>query len=156
MAAIFVVGALSHLLQTRFLLNRPKLSMSRLSPVNWFGSVFSTRGFSQLTISAPKIIVGLSAGLLSVWSYRESIFSLGGMPTDVFAGSLLNITAAAAMSVAGSLLACSLVDYAMQWFGFQQRNRLTDQELREEIRGQTGDPQIAKIRHQRMREIRGG
>jgi len=121
MAAIFVVGAVSHLLQTRFLVNRPKLSVSRLSPLNWFGNVFSLRG----------------------------------MPTDVFAASLLNITGTAAISVAGSLLACSVVDYAVQWFSFQQRNRLTDQELREEIRGQTGDPQVAKVRHQRMREITG-
>ena len=59
----------------------------------------------------------------------------------------------AGMSVAVSLLVCSIFDYAVQWYGFRQRNRMTDQELREEIRGQTGDPQIARTRHQRMREI---
>lgn len=75
------------------------------------------------------------------------------MPTDAFAASLLRITSMTGMSVAVSLLVCSVFDYAIQWYGFQQRNRITDQELREEIRRQTGGPQIARIRHQRMREI---
>ena len=153
MVAIFVIGALAHLLQTRFLINRPKLSIAGSGGQGWFGSVFSFEGMASLTITAPKILIGLGAGALSIWSYRESIFSLGGMPTDALAASLSRIIGTAGLSVAVSLLACSVFDYGVQWYRFQQRNRLTEQEMREELRGQTGDPQIAKIRHQRMREM---
>lgn len=156
LVAIFVVGTLGHLLQTRFLVNRPKLSPERISPMTWFGNIFSIRGLGQFTISFPKILVGLGAGVGTIWIYRESIFALGGMPTNLFAASLLKITSITGMSVAVSLLFCSLFDYAIHWYGFQQRNRMTDQELREEIRGQSGDPQVARIRHQRMREITHG
>ena len=150
LVAIFVIGALAHLLQTRFLINRPKLSVGGQS---WFSSVFSFEGMASLTITAPKILIGLGAGGLSIWAHRASIFSLGGMPTDALAASLSRIIGASGLSVAVSLLACSVFDYGMQWYRFHQRNRLTDQEMREELRGQTGDPQIAKIRHQRMREM---
>lgn len=156
MLTLFVAGTLAHLLQTRFLVNRPKLSRSRARPENWFGNVFSFNGMTQLTISAPKILVGLCVGCLSIWWNREAIFSLGGMPTDALATALLRIIGIAGFCVGGTLLLCSLLDYGVQWYRFEQRNRLTDQELREELRGQTGDPQIAKIRHQRMREITHG
>lgn len=156
MLALFVVGAMAHLLQTRFLVNRPKLSKSRVRPEYWFGNVFSANGVTQLSISAPKILLGLVVGGLSLWWNRNAIFSLGGLPTDALATTLFQVVAIAGFSVGGTLLACSLFDYGLQWYRFEQRNRLTDQELREELHGQTGDPQIAKIRHQRMREITHG
>ncbi|QEG24181.1 EscU/YscU/HrcU family type III secretion system export apparatus switch protein [Mariniblastus fucicola] len=153
--SMFVIGTLAHVMQTRFLIKRPKISLSSISPTRWFGSIFSAKGFGQLIIASPKVLVALGVGAASVWSHRESIFMLGGMPTNLLASALLQITATVGISVAVSLLACSIVDYGMQWYGFQQRTRMTDQEMREEIRGQTGDPQIAKVRHQRMREITG-
>lgn len=156
LVSMFVIGTLAHLLQTRFLVNRPELSLSRMSPTRWFGSVFSLKGFSHLVISTPKILIAIAAGGTTLWIYRQSLFAPGGLPTNVFATSLLEITAISGMSVAVSLLACSVFDYGLQWYSFQQRTRMTDQELREEIRGQSGDPQIARVRHQRMREITRG
>jgi len=151
--SVFVIGTLAHLMQTRFLVKRPELSISNLSPMRWFGNLFSMSGFGQLIIAAPKAIVALGVGVASVWFHRDAIFMLGGMPTDLFAGALLKITSTIGITVAVSLLVCSVVDYGLKWLSFQNRTRMTDQELREEIRGQTGDPQIARIRHQRMREI---
>lgn len=153
MISVFVIGTLAHLTQTRFLVKRPEFSISNISPLRWFGNIFSMSGFGQLIIAAPKAVVALSVGVAAVWFDREAIFMLGGLPTNLFAGELLKVTATIGISVAVSLLLCSIVDYGIQWNSFQKRTRMTDQELREEIRGQTGDPQIAKIRHQRMREI---
>jgi flagellar biosynthetic protein FlhB len=153
LVSVFVIGTLAHMVQTRFLVKRPELSLSRMSPSRWFGSIFSLKGFSHLVISTPQILIALAAGGGTLWIYRGSLFALGGMPTNLFATSLLQISAISGMSVAVSLLACSVIDYGLQWRSFQLRTRMTDQELREEIRGQTGDPQIARIRHQRMREI---
>jgi len=151
--SVFVIGTLAHLMQTRFLVKRPEVSLSNISPGRWFGNIFSLSGFGQLVIAAPKALVALGVGTASVWFNRNAIFALGGMPTNHFAGELLKVTATVGISVAVSLLLCSILDYGLQWYKFSQRTRMTDQELREEIRGQTGDPQIARIRHQRMREI---
>ena len=153
LVSVFVIGTLAHLAQTRFLVKRPEVSISNLSPMRWFGNIFSMSGFGQLIIAAPKVLIALGVGVAAVWFHRESIFLLGGMPTNLLAGELLKITATIGISVAVSLLVSSVLDFGIQWMKFQQRTRMTDQELREEIRGQTGDPQIARIRHQRMREI---
>jgi len=153
MISVFVIGSLAHMLQTRFHVSRPEFSFSAVSGKRWFENLFSASSFGQVFIASPKAIVGLGVGAATVWALRESFFSLGNMPTNLLAGTLLRLTATVGMSVAVSLLFCSIVDYAMQWYSFNQRIRMTDQEMREEIRGQTGDPQIARIRHQRMREI---
>ena len=151
--AVFAIGTLAHLMQTRFLVKRPKLAISNISPMRWFTNIFSGAGFGKLIITAPKALVALGVGAAAVWLKRDAIFMLGSMPTNLFAEALLNITATIGISVAGSILVCSVLDYGIQWYSFQQRIRMTDEELREEIRGQTGDPLIARIRHQRMREI---
>lgn len=151
--AIFVIGTLAHMLQTRFHIGRPKFSFAAVVGKRWFENLFSASSFGKIFVATPKVLVSLGVGAATVWSLRESFFSLGNMPTNVLAAMLLRLTATVGMSVAISLLLCSFVDYAMQWYSFNQRTRMTDQEMREEIRGQTGDPQVARIRHQRMREI---
>ena len=153
MISVFVIGTLAHLVQTKFLLKRPEISITNLSPGRWFRNIFSMSGFGQMIISAPKALVAISVGVMAVWFNQDAIFMLGGMPTNLLAGSLLKITSTIGISVAVSLLVCSVLDYCIQWYSFQNRTRMTDQEMREEIRGQTGDPQIARIRHQRMREM---
>lgn len=151
--SVFVIGTMAHMVQTRFLVKRPEFSISNLSPMRWFGNIFSMSGFGQLIIAAPKALIALGVGIAAVWIQRDAIFILGGMPTNLFAGALLKVTATIGISVAVSLLVCSILDYGLQWLKFQQRTRMSDQELREEVRGQTGDPQIARIRQTRMREI---
>lgn len=153
LVAIFVVGTFAHMLQTRFLIKRPDVSTTNIGPRRWFGNVFSSTGVSQFLIATPKAAVALSVGVFTVWINRNAIFSLGGMPTNLLGVTILRLTAMVGMSVAITLLFCSGLDYLLHWYNFHRRNRMTDQELREEIRGQTGDPQIARIRHQRMREI---
>ena len=151
--SVFVIGTFAHMLQTRFHVGRPKFSFSTVSGQRWFENLFSASSFGQIIIASPKVLVSLGVGAATVWAFRESFFSLGNMPTNLLAATLLQLTATVGMSVAVSLLFCSVFDYALQWYSFNQRMRMTDQEMREEVRGQTGDPQIARIRHQRMREI---
>ncbi len=151
--SIFVIGTLAHMMQTRFHIGHPKYSFSAVTGQRWFENLFSATSFGQIFIASPKVIVSLGVGAATVWAMRESFFSLGHMPTNLLAATILRLTATVGMSVALSLLLGSVFDYAMQWYSFNQRTRMTDQEMREEIRGQTGDPQIARIRHQRMREI---
>lgn len=150
---IFVVGTLAHMLQTRFLVTRPKISFSAVVGKRWLENLFSFSTFGQIVMASPKVLLSLFVGATTVWAYRESFFELGSMPINQFAGELLKLTSTVSMSVALTLLACSVFDYGASLFSFNQRMRMTDEEMREEMRGQTGDPQITRIQHERMREI---
>jgi flagellar biosynthetic protein FlhB len=151
--SIFVLGTLAHTLQTRFLITRPKISFSAVVGKRWLENFFSFSTFGQIMMASPKVLLSLVVGATTVWAFKDSFFAMGSMPVNQFASSLLRLTTTVSMSVALTLLACSIFDYAAALLSFNQRMRMTDQEMREELRGQTGDPQIARIQHERMREI---
>ena len=48
-----------------------------------------------------------------------------------------------------------LADYGLAWFGRMRRLRMSDNELREEIRMQQGDPQTTERRRRIRREMTG-
>jgi flagellar biosynthetic protein FlhB len=54
--------------------------------------------------------------------------------------------------VALALLVTSVADYWLKFIGHQRRIRMTDQQLRDELRMQNGDPQI-HARRRRMNRI---
>jgi len=149
--AISVTGMLAHLVQTRFFVKFPSPTLEKVTGKQWFLRVFSFASLGQLAIAFPKLIFGLLAGAMTIWYQRDAFFSLGGQSTDAMAGSLLRLSATVGIAVALTLLACSVVDYWGQWLAWQKRMRMTDQELRDELRGQTGDPQVARVRQQQMR-----
>ena len=150
--SLSVIGMLAHLIQTQFLIRAPKISLSTVSGKRWFSRMFSFASVGQILFATPQAMIGLLTGGFTIWILRESFFALGGQPTDVMADSLFRLTAIVGFAVGISLFCCSLIDYGFRWFARWQRLHLTDQEMREERRGQTLDPQIARIQHDRMRD----
>ena len=152
--AISVTGMLAHTVQSRFFVKFPKPTLEKVTGQAWLKRTFSMASLGQIAMSFPKLIFALAAGAAAIWYQREAFFSLGGQPTDVMSGSTFRLAAIVGITVALTLLACSCFDFATRWFSWQHRLRMTDQELRDEMRGQTGDPQVERIRHQQMREFR--
>lgn len=150
---IFVVGSLAHLAQTQFLVSRPKLRVRAILGRQWMDNLFSFSTVGQFVMASPKILLSLGVAAAVIWVDQDSFFALGSTPVLLLPEALLSLTFNVSISVAATLLACSVFDYAANWVSLQQRLKMTDQEVREELRGQSGDPQIARIRHQRMREI---
>jgi flagellar biosynthetic protein FlhB len=152
---VFVIGTMANLVQTRFLIRAPRLSISPITGQQYLKNLFSFSTFGQIILSTPKVALALIAGAAVVWTQQETFFALGGMPTNLFASALRQQVALVSACVAGTLLICSLFDYAVKWFSMRRRLRMTDQEMRDELRGQSGDPQIARVRHLQMRSLSG-
>ena len=150
---VFVVGSLAHLAQTRFLVSRPKLRIRALFGKQWFENLCSFSTIAQFVMASPKVLASLGVAAVVIWVERNSFFNLGDMPVSLVPEAILDLTTHVGFSVALTLLACSVFDYIANWFSFQRRMKMTDHEIREELRGQTGDPQVARICQQRMREI---
>lgn len=151
--SVFVVGTLAHLVQMRMRVKFPRCSINRLTGVSWMRNLFSMSHMGTVLMALPRATVAIGAGATTIWLQRHNFYSLGALPADQFARVLLQLVATAGITVALSLLACAAIDYGMKFLAFQQRLRMTDQELREELRGQTADPQIARVQNQRMREL---
>lgn len=135
-----IIGIGSHWLQTGplFISKRITPDPTRLGPANWKRQVFSFGNLAYLLIGIPKIIIAGVVLAASTWAHRNDFFALANRPMDTMVTEMFHLILVVSIQVALALLVTSVADYAMKWTSHQRRIRMTDQELRDELRMQNG------------------
>jgi flagellar biosynthesis protein FlhB len=120
-----------------------ELKPERLNPGTNLQNIFSLRSATRLT----KSLVPVSALLVLSWGALKSlmtsmpVMSAQRMPTTFSAAYRLVLYAAWIM------LAWSGLDYAMEWKSWNDRLKMTKQQVREEVKESVGNPLVkGKIR----------
>jgi flagellar biosynthesis protein FlhB len=120
-----------------------ELKFSKLNPVTNLGNLFSLRSATRLVKSLvpASVMVVLGWGALKALMIPMPVMSLLRLPATFSAAYGL------ALDAAWVTLAWSALDYAIEWRSWNQRLKMSKQEMREEMRDAMGNPQIrAKIR----------
>jgi flagellar biosynthesis protein FlhB len=116
---------------------------SKLNPVSNLSNLFSLRSATRLGKSlAPAVVMAvLGWGALKALMVPMPVMSLMRLPET------FSIAYRLALDAAWVTLAWSGLDYAIEWRSWNQRLKMSKQEMREEIRDSMGNPQIkAKVR----------
>src|SRR3984957_9589655 len=146
MAAAFAGALVSGVAQSGGLQIHPnalELKFSKLNPVTNFGNLFSLRSATRLmkSLVPAAVMVVLGWGALKAVMIPMPVMSLVRLPATFSAAYGL------ALDAAWVTLAWSGLDYAIEWRSWNQRLKMSKQEMREEMRDAMGNPQIrAKIR----------
>ena len=146
MAASFTGALVSGVAQSGGVQIYPKsveLKFSKLNPVTNLGNLFSlrstTRVVKSLVPAAVMVVLGWAA--LKALMIPMPVMSLMRLPATFSAAYGL------ALDAAWVTLAWSGLDYAIEWRSWNQRLKMSKQEMREEMRDAMGNPQIkAKVR----------
>jgi flagellar biosynthetic protein FlhB len=120
-----------------------EFKFSKLNPVTNLGNLFSLRSATRLVKSLvpASVMVVLGWGALKALMIPMPVMSLLRLPATFSAAYGL------ALDAAWVTLAWSGLDYAIEWRSWNQRLKMSKQEMREEMRDAMGNPQIrAKIR----------
>ena len=151
---LMLVGIASHWIQTGpvFISNKLAPDTTRVGPGNWTRRLFSIEGMAFLIVGIPKTLVALGVLGLASWHYRFEFLQLANYPADVLVSKLFGLVLTVVIFVAFALLVTSLADYWLKYSSHQRRLRMTDQQLRDELRSQNGDPQV-RSRQREMRRI---
>jgi flagellar biosynthesis protein FlhB len=123
--------------------NAVEFKFSKLNPVTNLGNLFSLRSTTRLVKSLvpAAVMVVLGWGALKALMIPMPVMSLLRLPATFSAAYGL------ALDAAWVTLIWSGLDYAIEWRSWNQRLKMSKQELREEMRDAMGNPQIkAKIR----------
>lgn len=148
LAAIAVHGG-----QIGFLFLPQKLAADweRINPLNNWGRIASLTNVVQLGFGILKVLViGVVAGI-AVWDERQRLLVLSDQSSPEIAAYLFSVLFWTTLKIASALLILALFDYGFMWWKNEQDLMMTHQELREEIKEQEGDPEIAKRRKQLQR-----
>lgn len=146
LAASFAAALLSGVAQSGGVRINPtalELKFARLNPATNLGNLFSLRSATRVAKSLvpAAVMVALGGGALKALLGSMPVMSLMRLPATFSTAYGL------ALDAAWITLAWSGLDYAIEWRSWNQRLKMSKQEVREEVRDSAGNPQIkAKIR----------
>lgn len=146
---------LSILAQRSFVVAPEKLKpkLSRISPLSNAKNKFGRGGLFEFSKSTFKLL--LVTGILTLYlkSRLPEMLMLMGVSSQVGLASFLRMTLEFWAVVVVTLFAIGAVDYMWQFFEHLRKNRMSHQEMKDEVKQSEGDPQAKQQRRQRGMEI---
>jgi flagellar biosynthesis protein FlhB len=143
-AASFVISILGTIVQTGFVWSTKnfELDLDRLNPVNGIGRIFSIEGVVEMIKACVKFVI---IGSVVFFFLKRRIMEAGYLwdaePNQLGVYLSRNLLIGL-VSVAFSMLIIAGFDFAFQKFRYEQKIRMTKQEVKEERKQSDGNPQI--------------
>lgn len=152
---LLVAAIAANLLQTGFLFvpSKLKFDLTRLDPIKGFSRLLSLQSTARLGFGFFKIVVVFVVAAWCIWADRENILLLGGLDVRSIAAYIVSSTLWVCFKVAVALLILAILDYYFQKWKFAEDMRMTEQEMREEVKQLNGDPQVLRRRREVQRQL---
>jgi flagellar biosynthesis protein FlhB len=153
---LLLLGAiLTHMGQFGFLYLPQKLALDwqRISPLQNYGRIFSLTNAVHLGFGLLKVLLIVTVAAVSLWAERSRLMNLPSQSIVEIGVYLMNVLLWTSLKIGGALAILALFDYGYQYWKHEQDLRMTTQELKEEIKTQQGDPQVAARRKQIQRQM---
>jgi flagellar biosynthesis protein FlhB len=115
---------------------------TRLNPLSGFGRMFSTRSGVDLAKAFAKFILLALVAILILRHKSGELMGLGLEPTHMAIAHAISLTGYAFLMLAGTLGLIAAVDVPWQLFQHNKQQRMTRQEVREEMKESEGSPEI--------------
>ncbi len=145
---VATVAIVANLAQTGFLFLPQRIApdFQQIQPSQGIRRITAPSNLFLAPAGLCKTVAVLVVALVGTWSYREDIIALAthsaeSMPL-VATGILFKIS----LRIGFTLVLLALVDYLFQRWQHERNLRLTDQEMREELRNSQNDPRIQSQR----------
>jgi len=122
--------------------------LSKLMPSHGLGQVFSTAGFAETLKSVLKFLIigGTAAALIA--ARLPALTALAATPRPD-PGALIALCLQILSGICIAIILLAAADVALNYWLHRQKLRMTDQEIREEMKEAVGNPQV----RQRQRAI---
>ncbi len=140
LSVMFIAGIVANLSQTGVLMTTSALTpdFRRASPLAGLHRIFSTRGLMRLAFGLFKIIVIAAVTWLTLKTRSEALLTIWSQPLPILANSLATHLFDVCIRIAAALLSLGLLDYGFQRWRHEEDLKMTDQELKEELKESQG------------------
>ena len=119
---------------------QPKLS--KLDPIKGMKRVFSVKGLMELVKSMGKfLLISLATGvLLYVWA--EELLRLGDLDIELALRQGMTMVGWSSVLIASALIVLALIDVPFQLWQHKRDLKMTQQEVRDELKETEGKPEV--------------
>lgn len=126
---------------------------NRINPFTGFSRVFSLAAFVRTGFGLVKFVLVSVVAVWALWDQRGLLLGLSSRDLPEIAAFLVEVALWTSLKIGMALLILALLDYGFQRWRYEQDLRMTDQELREELKSTQGDPHIAARRKAVQRQL---
>ena len=158
MAIVLLVAIAANLGQTGFLFLPQRIAMdgNRIQPLTGLRRMISASNLIQAPLGICKTVVVISVVTLGLWSQRTEIMQLPTRDTHSMVSMMFQLVFTISLRVAFSLVIIAFIDYLFQRWQYERSLRLSDEEMREELRDSSRHPQPAKRRKSSQQNVATG
>ena len=152
---VMLAGIVVHMGQIGFLYLPQKLAfdIQRVNPLTNSGRIFSMANSVHLGFGLLKVGLVCAVAAWSLWGERGRLMLLMDQSSGEISVYLASVLFWTCLKIGAALLTLALFDYGFLWWKHESDLRMTTQELREELKTQQGDPQVAARRKQVQRQL---
>lgn len=136
-----------------FLPNKISMDWKRINPISGSKKLFELPNFARLGFGLLKIGLVTLVIILGLWGKWDVIIGSQALSAGKIGNLVWDTTLDLCMRTAVVLLLLAILDYGFQWWKMEQDLKMTDEELREEMKSMNGDPQVAAKRRQIQRQL---
>lgn len=154
--SVMAVGLLAGFLQVGFVISFQPMEMdwSRLLPTNGWSRVVSFESGIRGLQGAMKVSLLTAVSLLMLWLKRHEL-SVGNFSTVAsLAGFGWRLGLSICLLMSAIALGLALTDYVIRWMRHEQKLKMTREEVKQEQKDDSGDPQIRAAVRRKQRETR--
>jgi flagellar biosynthesis protein FlhB len=124
-----------------FSLSLLKLDFSKIMPQTGLGQLFSKDGISDTGKSLLKFAAIGGTGAFAIWSRRDDFAALAALPRPGF-GPVISLTLGVVGTICLVLVLLAGGDAGLQFWLHRQKLRMSDHEVREEMKDSAGNPHV--------------
>jgi flagellar biosynthesis protein FlhB len=155
MLSVVGVVLVNNWFQQGFLFLPDKIGMDwkRIDPIAGTKRLFDLPNLARLGFGLLKIGLVTTVILAGLWGRWDTIIQAQLLTVGEIGQLVWNTTMDMCMRTALVLLMLAILDYGFQWWKMEQDLKMTDEELREEMKMMNGDPQIMARRRAVQRQL---
>jgi len=155
LSLMFIAGIFVNVSQTGLMLTpaavAPKLS--NISVLAGLKRILSVRGLMRLGFGIFKVMIITAVAYIAVRMRAEAILAMWSETVPVLARALFENIFGICIWIAAALLVLGVIEYAFQRWRYEEDLKMTDQEMRDEMKESQGDPQKQARRKQMQRQM---
>jgi flagellar biosynthetic protein FlhB len=119
---------------------QPKFS--KLNPIKGIKKMFSMHGLMELIKSLGKFLLVGSATVAVLYNWSEDLLHLADLDAKAAIQEGLNIVGWSALILASTLIVMALIDVPFQLWQHNRELKMTQQEVRDELKQTEGRPEV--------------
>lgn len=150
---MIVVAVLSSIALGGFNISTQALQpkFSKLDPIKGMAKLFSVRGLVELIKSLAKFVLVAAATVALLYAWSHDIIRLGDLNVEQSLMQAMKMVGGASLLLSSTLILMALIDVPFQMRQYIKDLKMTQQEVREELKQTEGKPEVkSRIRRMQM------